>query len=74
MDKWGRRFGFVKFKEVVEVDVLSKKLEDVWWDKFKLRVNRERFGKGEKKEEVSADHNRPNTVRSDLLVKDALSF
>jgi RNA recognition motif-containing protein len=52
VDKWGRRFGFVKFKEVkeFEVELLSKKLEDVWWDNFKLRVNRARFAKGDKKE------------------------
>ncbi|MCI32184.1 RNA-binding protein 25-like, partial [Trifolium medium] len=37
MDKWGRRFGFVKFKEVNDVDALSSKLEDVWCESFKLR-------------------------------------
>jgi RNA recognition motif-containing protein len=50
MDKWGRKFGFVKFKEVLDVEALSLKLEDVWWDNFKLRVNRARFAKGDKKE------------------------
>jgi hypothetical protein len=41
VDKWGRKFGFVKFKEVkdFEVEALRKKLEDVWWEKFKLRIN-----------------------------------
>jgi hypothetical protein len=50
LDKRGRRFGFVKFKEVMEVDVLSEKLQDVWMGSFKLWVNRSRFGRSERKE------------------------
>jgi hypothetical protein len=51
LDKRGRRFGFVKFKEVLEVDVLSEKLRDVWMGSFKLWVNRSRFGRSERKED-----------------------
>jgi hypothetical protein len=50
LDKRGRRFGFVKFKEVKEVETLSEKLRDVWMGSFKLWVNRSRFGRGEVRE------------------------
>jgi hypothetical protein len=30
LDKRGHLFGFVKFKEVKEVEVLSESLRDVW--------------------------------------------
>jgi hypothetical protein len=33
LDKRGKRFGFVKFKEV---EVLSEKLRDVWMGSYKL--------------------------------------
>jgi hypothetical protein len=36
LDKRGKRFGFVKFKEVEEVEVLSEKLRDVWMGSYKL--------------------------------------
>ncbi|MCI20059.1 endonuclease/exonuclease/phosphatase family protein, partial [Trifolium medium] len=57
VDKWGRRFGFVKFKGVreFEVEALSRKLEDVWWGTYKLRVNRSRFGKDDPKEKSSQE-------------------
>ncbi|MCH95313.1 RNA recognition motif, partial [Trifolium medium] len=50
LDKRGRRFGFVKFKEVKEVEELSDSLRDVWMGMYKLRVNLSRFGRGEPKE------------------------
>jgi hypothetical protein len=45
VDRWGRRFGFVKFKEVQNVEVLCKKLKDVWCGTFKVRVNLSRYGR-----------------------------
>ncbi|MCI23954.1 RNA recognition motif, partial [Trifolium medium] len=75
VDKWGRRFGFVKFKEVKEVDALSDRLEDVWWGNFKLRINLARFRKGEKKENSSAPYQpRRSSTANDLQVSDARSF
>jgi RNA recognition motif-containing protein len=44
-DKWGRKFAFVKFREVNEVEELSRRLEDVWLGSFKLRVNISRFSR-----------------------------
>lgn len=44
-DKRDRRFGFVKFKEVSNMDLLEASLEEVWWGECKLKVNRVRFGR-----------------------------
>jgi len=45
LDKWGRKFGFVKFKEVKDVVDLERRLEVVWlWD-TRLKVNIARFGR-----------------------------
>jgi hypothetical protein len=44
-DKWGNRFGFVKFKDVKNVEALSNRLEDVWVGTFKIRINLSRFGR-----------------------------
>jgi hypothetical protein len=45
LDKWGRRFGFVKYLEVKNVEELSLKLEDVWVGSNKLRINLSFFGR-----------------------------
>jgi hypothetical protein len=74
VDKWGRKFGFVKFKEVRDVEVLSKSMEDVWHGTFKLRVNRARFLKGDN-EEVSSDGENHKLKEGEVArVKEGLSF
>ncbi|WJX65781.1 hypothetical protein P8452_50404 [Trifolium repens] len=45
VDKWGRRFAFVKFREEKDEEELSRRLEDVWLGSFKLKVNRSRFSR-----------------------------
>ncbi|MCI44762.1 endonuclease/exonuclease/phosphatase family protein, partial [Trifolium medium] len=45
LDIRGNKFGFVKFKEVKEVEELSNNLEDVWIGSYKLRINLSRFGR-----------------------------
>ncbi|WJX68791.1 hypothetical protein P8452_53129 [Trifolium repens] len=35
----GKRFGFVRFWEVQNVDMIQTKLEDVWFGTYKLRAN-----------------------------------
>ncbi|WJX32140.1 hypothetical protein P8452_20505 [Trifolium repens] len=47
VDKWGKRFGFVKFKEVEDVEEMSRCLSDVWCGSFKLRINHSRFGRND---------------------------
>ncbi|MCH81328.1 RNA recognition motif, partial [Trifolium medium] len=47
VDKWGRRFAFVKFREEKDAKELSSRLEDVWCGSFKLRINRSRFERNE---------------------------
>jgi len=51
LDKWGRRFGFVKFKEVADEEDLGWRLEEAWLWKYRLKVNRARFGRDDKKGE-----------------------
>lgn len=51
LDKWGHRFGFVKFLEVKDEEALVVSLEDVWIWNTKLKVNRARFGREGKKED-----------------------
>jgi hypothetical protein len=46
-DKWGRRFAFVKFRKVKDVNELTLTLEDVWCGSFKLKINRFRFERNE---------------------------
>ncbi|MCH89790.1 RNA recognition motif, partial [Trifolium medium] len=45
VDRWGRKFGFVKFLEVKNVEELNVKLGEVWCGTFKLRINLARFGR-----------------------------
>jgi hypothetical protein len=47
VDKWGRKFGFVKFKEVRDVEDLSRRLDDVWYGTMKIMVKQARFRKGD---------------------------
>ncbi|KAK2410383.1 zinc finger CCCH domain-containing protein [Trifolium repens] len=49
VDKRGRKFGFVKFLEVKDEEDLNWRLQEVWIDTFKLRVNRSRFSRNEVK-------------------------
>jgi hypothetical protein len=46
LNKWGCRFGFVKYMEVKDVGELERCLGDIWMGTFKLRVNISRFAKG----------------------------
>jgi hypothetical protein len=49
LDKQGKRFGFAKFREVINVKELLARMEEIWVGSFKLRVNISRFSKGEPK-------------------------
>jgi hypothetical protein len=54
VDKWGKRFAFVKFREDRHAMELCNEMDDVWIGTYKLRVNKSRFGRREeerKKEE-----------------------
>jgi len=45
VDKWGKKFGFVKFLEVNDVEELEGRLQDVWVGEMRLKVNIARFGR-----------------------------
>jgi hypothetical protein len=60
VDKWGKRFAFVKFREDRDVMELCNNMDDVWISSFKLRVNKSRFGRKDdegKKEEPAKQKN-----------------
>lgn len=61
LDKWGRRFAFVKFWEVHQVVELEENLKDVWCGDWKLKVNRARFER-EEKEALERTHSRRKWV------------
>jgi RNA recognition motif-containing protein len=45
VDKQGKRFGFVKFREVQDAKELLRMLSNIWIDSFKLRINLSKFGR-----------------------------
>lgn len=63
-DKRGRRFGFVKFKEVENETELGRRLEKVRWGDVKLKVNRVRFGR----EDKGVDERKQSGIGGDLEV------
>ncbi|KAK2444919.1 polyadenylate-binding protein RBP45 [Trifolium repens] len=55
LDKQGRRFGFVKFRDVKNAREQLDLISNIWIGSFKLRVNLSRFAKGAPKKTVPAD-------------------
>ncbi|MCI10368.1 hypothetical protein A2U01_0031461 [Trifolium medium] len=45
VDKQGRRFGFVKFRDVGDVIELLRSLSNIWIRSFKLRINLSKFSR-----------------------------
>jgi hypothetical protein len=75
LDKWGKRFAFVKFKGVKEVDELSGRLEEVWSGSFKLRVNRARFDRNELSSQSAKQQEDNRQVRNlETIGANGLSF
>jgi hypothetical protein len=71
LDRWGRSFGFVRFKDVTEVEEMERRLEEVWVGDCRLKVNRARFDREEKQgAEPSKQMVRPETS----LVQEGRSF
>ncbi|MCI42191.1 RNA recognition motif, partial [Trifolium medium] len=52
LDKQGRRFGFVKFREVRDGGEMLSRMGDIWLGTYKLRVNLSRFNREDNREEV----------------------
>jgi RNA recognition motif-containing protein len=63
VDKWGRRFGFVKFMEVRDEESLNRRLQEVWFNSFKLRVNRSRFHRNDERRKEDNQLQQPNQVK-----------
>ena len=47
LNKWGRRFGFVRFFEVGNVGRLEKELDQIYIENMKLHVNIPRYQRNE---------------------------
>ncbi|KEH16251.1 hypothetical protein MTR_0260s0020 [Medicago truncatula] len=47
VDRMGRRFGFVKFKEIQNLEVLERRLVEVWMGECRVKVKKARFGREE---------------------------
>lgn len=73
LDRWGRLFGLVKFKEVSNEEEVEKRLEEVWMGDAGLKVNKARFGK---EDNTSQEESRRKAVagRSVAGVLKALSY
>jgi hypothetical protein len=52
LDKWGKKFRFVKFKGVEDEEELAECLQEVWLWNSRLKVNRARFQREEQKKKV----------------------
>ncbi|GAU47983.1 hypothetical protein TSUD_272280 [Trifolium subterraneum] len=82
LDKQGRRFGFVRFREVRDVEELLSRISDIWIGTYKLRVNRTRFRRDEARKDQQQPQKKPGRVEDTLVFhetqqgrsfKDALS-
>lgn len=72
-DKWGRKFGFVKFKEVRDVEELEVRLGDVCFCGSKLKINLARFGR-EEVDPKRSDKELKNRVGPSTKVVSDLSY
>jgi hypothetical protein len=45
VDKQGKRFGFVKFRDVQDERELLRRISNIWIDSFKLRINLSKFSR-----------------------------
>jgi hypothetical protein len=75
LDKQGHKFGFVKFKEVQDVEELNRRLGDIWMGTYHLRINPSRFGRNKKKSNSPPRaSDLPPRRRSDTLAQPNRSF
>jgi RNA recognition motif-containing protein len=61
VDKQGKRFGFVKFREVKDATELLRSISNIWIDSFKLRINLSKFNR---KSEAARREERKETIGS----------
>jgi RNA recognition motif-containing protein len=79
-DKQGRRFGFVKYRDVSDAREQLDLVSNIWLGSFKLRVNLSRFAKGAPTKNVDEEKERPTGKKTpdkeggDLVVTEGRSF
>jgi hypothetical protein len=74
VDKRGKRFGFVKFKNVTDIDDMSLRLADVRCGSFKLWINHSRFGRNTGRQSLPEVRVANEGGSASLLVQCELSF
>ncbi|MCI21720.1 endonuclease/exonuclease/phosphatase family protein, partial [Trifolium medium] len=74
LDKRGKRFGFVKFKEVKNLEVLSKQLYEIWCGAFKLRVNVARFNRFDAQSKLPLERHKDGHHKSEANVIEGNTF
>ncbi|MCI09501.1 RNA recognition motif, partial [Trifolium medium] len=60
VDKQGKRFGFVKFRDVRDAKELLRSLSDIWFGSFRLRINISKFSR-------RSDNTQPEEAKKGLL-------
>jgi hypothetical protein len=56
VDKQGRRFGFVKYRDIRDAREQLDLISNIWFGSFKIRVNLSRFEKGKPSREKKVGH------------------
>ncbi|GAU41064.1 hypothetical protein TSUD_284340 [Trifolium subterraneum] len=74
LNKWGCRFGFVKYREVKNTVELERRLGEVWMGTFKLRVNLSRFAKGSSSNQPKQVTDRTSHGNKEKMVQPGISF
>ncbi|GAU12981.1 hypothetical protein TSUD_191730 [Trifolium subterraneum] len=74
LDKQGRRFGFVKFRDVDDIERFLPTLSDIWIGSFKLRINRARFRRDEDNLGKQVQQHRPSVDFTLAQVQQGVSF
>ncbi|MCI36590.1 endonuclease/exonuclease/phosphatase family protein, partial [Trifolium medium] len=76
LDKQGRRFGFVKFRDVRDIESFLITLSDIWIGTYKLRINRSRFRRDEDRKGKKEQHQPPKEAgaKSQQHVQQGISF
>jgi hypothetical protein len=62
LDKQGRRFGFVKYRNVGDAERFLSTISDIWFGTYKLRINRAKFSRDEDPKGKQTMEQQPTTL------------
>jgi hypothetical protein len=69
LDKQGRRFGFVKFRDVKDAVELLRKISNIWLGSFKIRVNLSKFNKNSQPPQGEEDSGKEGKLKQPVTVE-----